>query len=477
MAIDLLLTVPISSLVTRDPPLIPDLGLGYVAAGCRQASLSVQVIDWNPRLSEDQYRRRLQEASPKVVGIKVFTVNFREARRTMAVIREELPDVILVAGGPHPTTAPPEYLFEEFPDIDLAFRGEAEGAFPRVLACLREAGWDRARIGQATAGFSQLPGVVWREGDTVRANGTVFEDIRQVGLPAWDLIDPNRSMHWPLDDSGRRNGHVAPLLATRGCPFDCTFCCAHHVNSKTARRRDVDEFLAEIEFLMARFGISQFVVTDSSFMMDRPWVRRLCEEILRRDLDIRWECIYEVQGRIDMEGLDELLALMFRAGCRKLGFSPETISPAVIRRIKKNYDPEALRPVHAMARRHGMATMGFFMIGMPGETLDEVDMTLAYALEEPYDIRFFNVLIPLPGTEVYLDLQRQYGFNRIDWERYRFEKPPFRIGEVPIPALFRRLYKANMAAHFLESHGMGKVASPRPWSLAAKRVYRRVLNW
>ncbi len=481
MAVDLLLTVPVPSLVTRDPPLIPDLGLGYLAAHARAAGADVAVVDWNPRLTEMEYRAVLARHAPRVVGIKVFTVNVVAVLRTLRLIRETVPDAVVIVGGPHPTTAPPRYLFDEFPEADLAFRGEGESSLPRLLDALETVGGDRRRLGELGPAFAAIPGVVWRDGDAdggVRANANVFEDVRAVGRPAWDLIDPNRSVHFPLDaEAARRNPHPAPLLATRGCPFDCTFCAAHHVNSHEARRRDVDEFVDEIDHLSHRFGTTQFVVTDSSFMLDRAWVRRVCEEILRRGLDVRWECIYEVQGRIDLEGVEELFALMYRSGCRKLGFSPETAAPRLIRLIRKNFDPEALRAIHAMARRHGMSTMGFFMIGLPTETADEADETIAYALSEPYDQRFFNILIPLPGTQVYADLQRRVGFNRIDWARYRFAKPPYQLGRVPVPVLGRKIIKANLLAHLDEARGLAKVASPRPWELAAKYAVRRALSW
>ncbi len=478
MSTDLLLTVPIPSIVLRDSPLIPDLGLGYLAAAALRGGHAVRVIDWNPRLTPEQYRRRLRQVRPRAVGIKVFTVNFLAVRQTMAMIREELPDATLIIGGPHPSMAPAEFLFEEFPDTDLALRGEAETALPQLLEQLREVGYQRWRIDEVMGSFSEIKGLVWRQDGQVRANPSAFEDIRSIGLPAWDLIDPNQSCHFPIDPAaGRRNAHVAPLVATRGCPFECSFCAAHHINSRRDRRREVGEFVDEIGFLSGRYGTTQFVITDSSFLIDHRWVRQVCEEIMKRNLDIRWECHYEVQGRIDLDGMDRLLKLMWRAGCRKLGFSPETVAPHVIERVKKNYDPQALRGMHRLARQHGMDTMGFFMIGLPGETAPDVDLTIRYGLSEPYDKRFFSVLIPLPGTEIYEDLRREHGFERIDWEHFRFEKPPYQVGEVPIPVLFRKLYKANLLSHLKEAPGWRKLGSPFPWGLAARYAYRRLRNW
>jgi radical SAM superfamily enzyme YgiQ (UPF0313 family) len=398
--------------------------------------------------------------------------------RTLAALREASPDTLRLVGGPHPTVAEPAYLFDELPDADLCVRGEAETALPKLLALLEGIGWSRARLPELHGAFAEVPGLCWYDGDRVRANPTALEDIHAVGLPAWDLIDPSASAHFPIDaEAARRNPHPAPLLATRGCPFSCTFCCAHLVNGRAARRREATDLVEEIAYLQERFGTTQFVVTDSSFLLDRPWVAELCEGILARGIEARWECLYEVQGRDDAVELDALFGLMHRAGCRKLGFSPETVSPRMIRRMHKNFDPEALRAVHALARRYGMATMGFFMVGLPDETLEEVDCTLGYALSEPYDRRFFTPLIPLPGTEVYRELQEKHGFQRLDWAGYRYERPPFQIAAVPHHLLRQRLIRANLRAHLLETPGPRKLLSRRPWELAAKYAVRRALRW
>ena len=148
MSTDLLLTVPISSLVTRDPPLIPDLGLGYVAAGCQRAGLSVQVIDWNPRLTVSQYRRRLRELSPRVVGIKESSAALGGVAGPLLVVGASTwttpQGVFLIAGALVAATClfalfvlrPPRHVTERPRDVDEAvagLRAMAAGASLRGL--------------------------------------------------------------------------------------------------------------------------------------------------------------------------------------------------------------------------------------------------------------------------------------------------------------------------------------------------------
>jgi hypothetical protein len=117
------------------------------------------------------------------------------------------------------------------------------------------------------------------------------------------------------------------------------------------------------------------------------------------------------------------------------------------------------------------------MVGLPDESLEEVDTTLGYALGEPFDRRFFTPLIPLPGTEVYRELQARHGFTRIDWAGYRYERPPYQIGQVPHHVLRQRLIRANLLAHLKETRGPRRLLSRRPWELAAKYAIRRTLRW
>ncbi len=181
----------------------------------------MRVVDWNPKLSVDSYRRQLLAQRPRVVGIKAFTVNMSAVLETMRVIHEALPEALIIVGGPHPTVAEPRYLFEEFPLLDLGFRGEAETALPLLLERLASIDFERSRLAELHDGFPDIAGLVWREGATVQANETSFEDIHALGMPAWDLIDPSHSAHFPIDaEAAAANPHPAPILTTRGCPFE-----------------------------------------------------------------------------------------------------------------------------------------------------------------------------------------------------------------------------------------------------------------
>ncbi len=477
MSTEILLSVPVTSLIERDVPIIPDLGLGYVASALRERDISVDIVDWNPPLDEDGYRQKLVQISPRLVGTKVFTVNFRAAYHTVNLIRRTLPDAIVVVGGPHPSMTEPEFLFDEFPGIDFAFRGETETSFPAFVELLRRIDYDRRRIGEIQDELPCIGGLVWQQDGGIQHNAAVLEDIDEVPLPAWDLINPNRSLHRAVGQlEGGENPHVAPLLSTRGCPFACTFCGAHHVNGKKVRRRHLDGLLEEIRMVKEEYGIRQFVITDSSFILDLDYVRAFCEALLERGLDIRWECNLEAQMESDPREVDELMGLMKRSGCRKVVFSPETTSARIIRVVKKNYDPEKMRPLIRLAKKHEFNVLGFFILGFPEETLADVDDSLRFALSEPFDQVFFSLCIPLPGTEIYDDLRTRYGFEKIDWltaNYSNYRKQEYQIGQVEPRVLYEKICLAYLRHQLKTGRGVRKVASRTTATWVGKYLYTR----
>ena len=446
--INTLLCVPLPAFL-ETPPFMPDLGLGYIAAAMRQESHPLKLQDWNSKDTPDEYREFLAREQFDLVGMKVFTVNFKGARESLTLIRESLPNAVLIIGGPHPSTSDPGSIFDEFPMVDLAFRGEAETAFPRIISLLATIDGKRDRISEVCAELAKIPGVVLRGSDGLaKWNDPILEDVNSLDFPAWDLIPPESyPFPAPREITGDRHTAVAPIITSRGCPFSCTFCCAHLINGKNTRYRHARSIVDEIELLSREYGASYFTFVDSSFMLNRKHLRSVCEELSSRKLPILWECIYEVQqDDPDQDDLNETLQLMYRAGCRKMIVSVETASPRIVKRVGKDFSVDNIRAVHKKIKEHGIVTHGFFMFGFPGETVRDLRATAAFALREPFNNVSFSVCIPLPGTEIYRELQEKHGFDRIDWNSYSVNCPPYRVADISPGLVFRLATMANGTA-------------------------------
>ena len=441
---DVLLMVPLPKLL-KSRPNLPDLGLGYIASALINNNFSVEVLDWNTTFSVEEFKNYLLNSKPKVIAIKVFTVNIKGAFGTIDIIKSTLPEAIVVIGGPHPSTSDADVIFDEFPTIDFAFKGEVEKSFPEFLKLLKTIDYKRESFDSIKDNFLKINGLVWRNGNITQFNPPVMEEINSITRPAWELINPNNYLHPSLD---RSREHVAPIITTRGCAFDCTFCCAYFINGKKIRRRDVADVVDEIEFINKNFTTSQFLIMDSSFTIDINYLLNFCDEIKKRNLQIKWDCIFEIMGNYNNVDLNNLFKNMYDAGCVEISLGIETASDKIKKSVKKDSDNNKIRDFIKSAKSNNIKVMGFFMFGFPEETEADVDETINFALKEPFDMVSFNICLPLPGTEMYSDLKKKYGFKRIDWANYSVANPPYQVSKVKPSVLHRKLCVANLKAEF-----------------------------
>jgi radical SAM superfamily enzyme YgiQ (UPF0313 family) len=235
---------------------------------------------------------------------------------------------------------------------------------------------------------------------------------------------------------------VAPILTTRGCPYDCSFCSSTKLWGKRLRTRSPENVVDEIELLVKEFGVREIHFEDDNFTQKRGHVRRVCEEILERDLRIVWSCPNGV--RIDTLD-DELLALMRRSGCHSVGLGIESGSQEVLDRNHKRLDLKQVPEQVDMIRAHGIAAHGFFIIGMPGETEKTVRQTAGFARKVRFDRANFSLLSPLPGTEIFQKyVADPAGGKALDFSVLNFFTP-FPLGELDADGLKRWQRRAVMS--------------------------------
>ena len=420
----LLLMTPLS-LYVREIPEIPDLGLGYLATALRKSGHTVLLEDWGSRLGPDGLAALLKSSRPDLVGLKVFTKDAAGARKTIDVIRQALPEAVVVIGGPHPSACEPASLIADFDRADYALRGEAEASLPQLLAILQA-----LKVGQSPAAddLRRVPGLVFRQAGLVVANDVLFNpDLDSFDYPSWDLIDPRKRATAMLGTGGA--GPVAPIVTTRGCPGRCSYCCAFAVNGRKIRARSPENVIAEIRMLYDTYGVRRFMFMDNCFTSIRGNLVRLCELIIASGLAIEWDCAsYETLANLT----DGNLALMRRAGCTMIHMGIESGSERVRATISKRSElAEITRTIKAI-RLSGIRLTAWFMIGFPGERLSDMLQTIRYAFGSGADLITFSLVFPLPGSDVYEQLRRQDGVEDIRWSRFEKVQPPYSLSRLPV---------------------------------------------
>ena len=385
-----LLVQPIIGGITQATP---DLGLAYLATALRAHGYDVTILDCvRERFCQDDFLAYLQGKQFYAVGFKLFSLDMPSARRMMASVRTAYPDALVIAGGPH-VSADPQAIFSDFPDATYAFHGEVQDGLPQLLNGLG------AGVG-AFEKLRQIPGLIYRDGVSTRVNPTEqVDDIDHYGLPAWDLIDPRwyvgTETLWPF---AHRGGVVAPISVVSGCPFFCTYCAAHTLGGRRVRFRKIDQIIKELEWLRRDFGVGEFHIIDDYFTVDQEFVKEFCSELTKRALTMPWCC--PVGVRISSLNRD-LVRIMEDAGCYGVAVGIESGSQRILDFIRKAITIEEIREkLDMVAVETKWLVTGFFILGFPTETREEILETIRLASALPIHGAAFSAFRVHKGTEL-----------------------------------------------------------------------------
>lgn len=368
----------------------PPLGLLYVASALREAGFAdIRILDCRAeRLGKKAAAARVAAAAPDLVGISGMSTEAEEVKALARTAKELRPGCRVVVGGPYALATPEDALGE--PAVDYAVIGEGEGPAVRLARALRD-GEDP----------SHIPGLVFRRGGATAVNPREQgpRDPDSIPFPAWDLADPelyfglwNRHSLNPFPSSGR----VMPLFTSRGCPYSCCYC--HDVFGKKARLRGPESVMREIELLVGRYGAEEIEIVDDIFNLDLPRAKEICREIIRRGLRVK----LSFPNGLRADRMDpELISLMKEAGTHLVYYAIESGSPAVQGRIGKNLDLDKAREAVSETARRGILVGGFFMLGFPGETWEEMVSTVEFPQGLPFFAASYFFVTPRPNTPLY----------------------------------------------------------------------------
>ncbi|MBN2453515.1 MAG: radical SAM protein [Candidatus Omnitrophica bacterium] len=446
----------------RSDHIQPSLGLGYLATALRKRH-EVRILDCiKDNLTIDKFLPVLEEYSPDMIGLQCYTFDLPYIREALHAAKMFNRAMVTVIGGPHPSALPEETLKKE-KELDYLFAGEAEAGLP-MLADYIETG---------RTDLSGIPGLVFRDGASVRANPKIAaDDLDKLGLPSWDLIKPQE---YPESQHGAffKQFPIAPIMVTRGCPYPCTFCAGSIVAGKKIRRRSVDNVLKEIVMLKKDFGIKEFHIIDDNFTMDKEYAKELLRRLKALDLGMTWA----VPNGVRMDTLDdELLRLMKETGLHMISLGIESGSDEVLALMKKGITTAKIREHVGRIDRAGIDMAGFFILGFPGETEETIAQTIDFAAELPLKRANFFTYLPFPGTESYAKLLSGGELKDVDWERFYFTNAAYTPPGISRSRL-KNLHRLAFAKFYLRpgiiAYQIRSIQSFRHFGFLA----RRFMNW
>ena len=393
----------LSTLVT------PPIGIAYIAGTLQSAGIHVQVVDavgenpdqlipldfcegYSIGLSIPEI---VDHIDPKcdVIGLScMFSNSWPYDQRLINAIRKKFSKATIVVGGEH-ATACPDYILSTCDDVDVCVLGEGEETFKELILALR-----------AGISLEHIPGIVHRVNGQIVRNPTRdrIREIDDISLPDWDLIPIENYMSRGLGH-GVSNTRNMPLMATRGCPYQCTFCSSPNMWTTLWKARSFQLVVDEMEIYIKKFNAENFDLYDLTAIIRKDWIVAFANEILSRGLNIT----YQLPSGTRSEAIDdEVTKLLFASGCRQMNYAPESGSPETLKSVKKKVNLDRLQKSLRAAIKNDLKIMVNIIL-FPQDSLRDVFKTFAFALKCSWlglhDITFVPY-VPYPGAELYNEM-------------------------------------------------------------------------
>ncbi len=377
------------------------IGLGYLAATLRrlghEPDLKDCVIkDW----SVNDLIAYVDSTKPDILGITVYSQALRKTKEILDKVKERHPEIITIVGGPHPTGVQ-EHTLTYLTNADFAISGEGEVPLKHLMPILKN----------GVGSFEEVPGLIWRENGKVRWNEKIeYENIDELGFPAWDLIDPPAYY-----DSPDFKGKTTAIHTSRGCPYGCGFCVKL---GRKLRYHSIEKVYEQIKHLNSQYGANHFVIGDEGFAMNPHYIKDFCRYVIQKKDNFSYFCGCGLRlNSID----DEMCELIKEANFDpEIGIGIEAGSPRVRELMKKNLPQEKIINGVRILKKHGLKPAGNFILGYPGETKKEMEETISLALKLKLYAACFAVFIPLPGSPATNklietgELPKDFDFSQID---------------------------------------------------------------
>ena len=392
------------------------LGLLYISGYLRDHGYDNVIIE-NKLLGGPKYQyinkdrskmdiiNKIIEIKPKVLGFTSSTIEIHDVVEMNQEIKKQI-DVVSIIGGPHVTAAPHEVLARGF---DIAVIGEGEAT---ALELIKELEKDQPN-------FENIKGIAFKKinGEVVINSPREMIDISESSLPAYDKIYMEKYLR--VSDEVLRGVPVraAIVMASRGCPYHCTFCACNKVFGHRVRYRNIENVKKEVELLKNKYNAEAIWFADDTMTVSYDHVKKICQ--LMKEKKMYWGA----QSRVDLTQ-EEIVKLMKESGCLQLDFGVESGSQRILDEVvNKRIKLAQVETAFDLCRKYGIRSHAAFMLGLPTETREEMIKTFEFAQKIKPNWYAFGIFTPLPGTYLYDHFYQPGEITLDDYKNVTFHKP------------------------------------------------------
>lgn len=387
------------------------LGLLYIADYLEKNNFSVKILDCplyykkrrkidkeNVRMGlfPEEIKKEIKEFNPDIIGVScAYSAYEADSFEVIKIAREAEKELkkrfLVIVGGAH-VSANPEYVLRN-KDIDIAVIGEGEETILEIAQKYKQ------------EKLENIKGTATRIKGKIRINEKrgFIKNLDKL-KPAWHLLDMKKYFEHPDNSKATLRKPSVDIITSRGCPGNCVFCSIHTVWGRVWRGRSVKNVVDEMELLVKKYKARQFRIQDDNLTLDRKRIIEICDEIIKRKMDIRWD----TPNGIAIWTLDEqVLEKMKQSGCYRITFGVESGSKKTQEYIRKIIDSDKIRRLIDYCHKTGIWVCATFIIGFPYERKEDIRKTREFILNSRINFPFVYIAQPYPGTDMYEDFKKE----------------------------------------------------------------------
>lgn len=349
-----------------------NIALAYIGAALKEAGHEVKVLDFANHRNwplESTEKKIIEQFKPDLIGIALFYIGYYPVKEMVSRIKQYCSSPIVI-GGPQ-MMIEKENILQDMADLDYAILGDGEDAIVELCDVL-----EGKRL------LQDIDGLIYRENDRVARNkDRQLSNIDRIAFPDYSLFGIEKINRYMI-------------ITSRGCPHSCTYCFR---STKKWRPRSPENIIAELKHAKEKYHIDEFVIVDDAFNIQPKRIIRLCELLKKEELIMPWSCT-----GVRADQMTEALVQCIReAGCYSVNIGVETLQPEIYESLNRNMPIEKVINCVQMLKKYDLFSVGYFMIGLPGDTKEKTWDTYLKAKELGIAFPSFSMLLPMPGTKMY----------------------------------------------------------------------------
>jgi radical SAM superfamily enzyme YgiQ (UPF0313 family) len=452
----------------------PHLGLAYLAAVSERRGDEVFLFDAD--VEAESVTDAVHRFQPDAVGITANTPQVKQAWRTAQAIKS-VKDIPIVIGGPHPSVLPLESA--ERSEIDIVARGEGEEIWLKVCDVVEKglaadpSFTARDLLDPQARHIDHILGITFKTNDDELHNHPdhpPIADLDELPWPAYHAFKMESYTNLQPATDAIDGAKSFSILTSRGCPYRCTF-CSQSIMPQKWRARTAENILAEWQHLVEDLGAQEIGVLDDSANIKVDRLFELSDLLIEHKLNhIPWIFVNGIRANLASQ---EFLAKLKAAGLKRTAFGVESGDPDILLSIDKKIDHDTIRRAFENAKGVGLETIGFFIIGLPGETEETMERTIKFAIDLDPMIANFSMLTPYPGTIVYEIAKREGRMLVEDWEDYVFfeGKARYEMGEMTAEVIERK-WREAYRRFYLRPSRVVRIVTRKDFWINWRRTFR-----